>query len=52
MAYGWTVFIFLTGVLPVYRSEAGRLVEENHLLQQKITALKEEDLKEAHQELM
>lgn len=43
---------FLTGVLPVRRSEAGRLAEENHLLRQKIAVLKQEDLKEAHQELM
>ncbi|CAG13225.1 unnamed protein product [Tetraodon nigroviridis] len=34
------------------RSEAGRLAEENQLLRQKIAALKEEDLKEAHQELI
>ncbi|XP_029685020.1 ninein isoform X1 [Takifugu rubripes] len=34
------------------RSEAGRLAEENHLLRQKITELKEEDLKEAQQELL
>uniref|UniRef100_H3DPT5 Ninein n=1 Tax=Tetraodon nigroviridis TaxID=99883 RepID=H3DPT5_TETNG len=33
-------------------SEAGRLAEENQLLRQKIAALKEEDLKEAHQELI
>lgn len=44
--------MFLTGVLRVYRSEAGRLAGENQLLRQKITALKEEDLKEAHQELL
>lgn len=50
--YGWNVFMFLTGALLVYRSEAGRLAEENHLLRQKITELKEEDVKEAHQELL
>lgn len=50
--YEWDVFMFLTGVLLLHRSEAGRLAEENHLLQQKITDLKEEDLKEAHQELL
>ncbi|KAK5857997.1 hypothetical protein PBY51_011200 [Eleginops maclovinus] len=34
-----------------HRSEAGRLAEENVLLRQKISALKEEDLKEVQEEL-
>ncbi|XP_008298299.1 ninein isoform X1 [Stegastes partitus] len=34
-----------------HRSEAGRLAEENVILRQKIAALKEEDLKEAQDEL-
>lgn len=38
--------------LSVYRSEASRLSEENVILRQKLAALKEEDLKEAQQELM
>ncbi|XP_027130775.1 ninein isoform X1 [Larimichthys crocea] len=34
------------------RSEASRLAEENHVLRQKLSALKEEDLKEAQEEMM
>ncbi|XP_030574598.1 ninein [Archocentrus centrarchus] len=34
-----------------HRSEASRLAEENVILKQKIAALKEEDLKEVHEEL-
>ena len=44
--------MFSNEILFINRSEASRLTEENLVLKQKLAVLKEEDLKEAQEELM